>query len=413
MADPPVEMPPVTTEAGLRELADHLRAAGRFGFDTEFVSEETFEPVLCLVQVATRERLALVDPLAIGDVGPLWEVVTDPAVEVVMHASGEDLRIAHLLGGSLPRRVVDVQVAAGLVGYGYPISLGNLVRQELGIALAGGETRTDWRRRPLSPAQSRYALDDVRHLLDLADSINSALSRLGRLDWAEDEYSDLINKVARRADDEDRWRRLPGLHQLNRRGLEVARRLAEWRREDARRVNRPLRHVMKDDLLVAIARRQPSGRKDLEALREFNRPHLLARAREILDVIASARAVPEADLPEPPERFEERPGTAMVVSLLTSTLNQRCAEAELAPSLVGSSSDLKDLIRWHVDGRPEANRPSLLLGWRAEACGLTLLDVLAGRRALRVVDPSADVPIALDPIADDGPRPRIGGESGT
>lgn len=391
--------PLIVTEDGLAELVAHIRAEGRFAFDTEFVSEDTFEPVLCLVQVATRDRLAVVDPLAFRDLDAFWEVVVDPEIEVVMHAAGEDLRICRFQAGRVPDRVYDVQIAAGLAGFGYPLSLGNLVHQALRIGLAGGETRTDWRRRPLSPGQLRYALDDVRHLLELADRLGHQLERLGRADWAEDEFRDFLAEIGRRSD-EDRWRRLSGLHQLNRRGLEVARRLAEWRQEDARRANRPLRQVLRDDLLVAIAKRQPASRKDLEALRDFNRPHLLAKGNEILAIIAAAQSVPAELLPEHSERHEEGPGLAMVISLLTATLSRCCAEARVATGLVGTSSDLKELVRWHVDGRPEGRIPELLKGWRAEVCGRTLLDVLAGRRSLRVVDPEAEVPVALDPIAD-------------
>jgi ribonuclease D len=350
------------------------------------------------VQVATRERLAVVDPLAIHDLAPFWDVVTDPAVEVIMHASGEDLRICRFHTGRLPARVVDVQVAAGLVGYGYPLSLGNLVRQELGISLPGSETRTDWRRRPLSPAQVRYALDDVVHLLDLADRLGSRLAEWGRADWAEDEYGRLMASIDARTDDEERWRRLPGLHQLSRRGLEIARRLAEWRRDEARRQNRPIRQVLRDDLLVAIAKRQPSKRSDLEALRDFNRPHLLARGREILDLIAEAQRVPAESLPEHAERFEEGPGLAMVVSLLSAALARCCAERRVSPALVGTTADLKAVIRWHADGQPETVRPDLLRGWRDAVCGQTLLDILDGRRVLRVVDPAADVPVVLEPV---------------
>jgi ribonuclease D len=403
MPDPAGE-PLIATASDLGELVAHLRASGRFAFDTEFVSEETFEPVLCLVQVATAERLAAIDALSVRDLSAFWDVVLDPAVEVVMHAAGEDLRICRFQTGTLPRRVYDVQIAAGLVGFGYPLSLGNLVGQALGVAIAGGETRTDWRRRPLTAPQLRYALDDVRHLLPLADLLTVQLAEWGRTAWAESEFAAFMAAIQSRVD-EDRWRRLPGLHQLSRRGLEVARRLAEWRIEEARHTDRPLRQVLRDDLLVAIAKRQPASRRDLEALRDFNRPHLMKRSGEILDVITAAQAVAADALPEPAERHEEGPGLTMVVSLLAAALAQCCAEHRLAQGLVGTASDLKDLVRWHGEGQPEPRRPALARGWRREVCGETLLSVLAGRTALRVTDPRSDVPVALEPAARGGVGP--------
>jgi ribonuclease D len=385
----------ISTSSALAELVGHLRAAGRFAFDTEFVSEETYEPVLGLAQIATRERVAAIDTLAIQDLEPLWDVLTDPAVEVVMHAAGEDLRILLQRAGRLPARVVDVQVAAGLVGHGYPMSLGNLVRAELGLAVPGGETRTDWLRRPLSPAQLQYALDDVRYLLDLADRINERLAAWNRTAWAEDEYRARIEAIAARHEDEDRWRRMPGINQLSRRGLEVARRLDAWRHAEARRANRPLRQILRDDLLVAIAKRQPASRRDLEALRDVQRSPILGRAREVLDVIAEAQLVPEAELPRHGPRYDEGPGLPMVVSLLQAALGRCCVEQRIAASLVGTSSDLKELVRWHAAGYPETWRPALSEGWRGEVCGRTLIDVLSGRCALRIDDPTADVPVAL------------------
>ena len=384
----------VTTPDGLAALVDHLRGAGRFAFDTEFVSEDTFDPVLGLIQVATEDRLAAIDPLEVEDLSPFWGVILDPEIEVVTHAAGEDLRIVRVQAGRLPGRVVDVQVAAGLLGFSYPASLGNLVSQVVGVHLAGGETRTDWRRRPLSEAQVRYALDDVRHLLPLADRLEKRLDGLGRLDWAEQEYRALIRRVESR-DDDDRWRRLPGLHHLNRRGLEVARRMADWRRDEAKRVDRPLRQVLRDDLLVAIAKRQPTNRRDLEALRDFNRPHLLSQSPAILAVIAAGREVADGDLPEHSERHDEGPGLTMVVNLLAATLARCCAQASVAASLVGSNSDLKELVRWHAEGEPEGRRPDIAAGWRGEVCGSALIDVLAGRLALKIVDPTADVPVAF------------------
>jgi ribonuclease D len=387
----------ITTTSQLQGLIDHLRASGRFGFDTEFVSEDTFEPVLCLIQVATSERLALVDSLAIRDLTPFWDVVCDPSVEVVMHAASEDLRICHIRTGKLPRRVFDVQMAAGLVGMSYPLSLVNLVGQVLGVSLGGGETRTDWRRRPLTAGQVEYALDDVRHLLELADSFSTRLVNLGRTAWAEQEFQDFVASIARRAE-EERWRRLPGLNQLGRRSLEMARRLSEWREDEARRQNRPLRQLLRDDLLVAIAKRQPTNRRGLEALRDFNRPGLLNRSDVILRALEEARSVPEDQLPELSSRYEESPGLSTVSNLLSAALTQCCAQHEIAGSMVANVADVKHLIRWYLERSSEAHPPALLQGWRAELCGKLLLDVLEGRVALRVADPANEFPVALEPV---------------
>src|SRR4051794_14964547 len=238
----------------------------------------------------------------------------------------------------------------------------------------------------------------------MADRLTEDLRTHGREAWAEEEFRDFLDTVQNR-DDESRWRRLPGLHQLSRRGLETARRLAEWRVEEARRVNRPLRQILRDDLLVAIAKRQPATRVDLEALRDFNRPHLLGRSQEFLGVIAAAQAVPADQLPEAPDRHDEGPGLTMVVSLLAAALSQCCSQHRVAAGLVGSSNDLKNLVRWHGQGRPEDHPPALARDWRREVCGATLLDVLSGRVALRVVDPQSDLPVALEPIGQPTARP--------
>jgi ribonuclease D len=183
---------------------------------------------------------------------------------------------------------------------------------------------------------------------------------------------------------------------LNRRGLETARRLVDWRFEEARRLNRPVRQILRDDLLVGIAKRQPTTRQDLEALRDFNRPGLMNKSNEILAKVAQALAVSSEELPEHAERHDDGPGATMIVNLLSAALATCCWRNKTAIGLVGSASDLRDLIRWQAQSRPDDLRPRLMTGWRDEVCGETLLDVLAGRRALRVVDPSADVPVAVE-----------------
>ena len=400
MAGPPEIL--VQDSKALADLVGELRRAGRFALDTEFVSEDTFEPVLGLIQVATPELVAAVDPFGAGDLTEFWEVVTDPGSEVVMHAAGEDLRICRIASGKLPAGLIDVQVAAGLVGLSYPLSLGNLLQQVLGVRVPGGESRTDWRRRPLSEAQIDYALDDVRYLLAAANELESRLESLGRLDWARGEYLARLQESEAR-DDPERWRRLSGLGGMSRRSLEAARLLWRWRQSAARRGDRPVRQVMRDDLLTAIAKRMPANRKQLEALRDFNRPHLMSRGEELTRIVAEAREVPDDQLPEPSDRPDDGPGMSMVVSLLSATLNQCCAGAKVAAPIVGSNGDLKSLVRWNLAGRPPESTPELVQGWRGTVCGEVLLDVLNGRRALRIVDPESEIPVRLDPI--DGDRP--------
>lgn len=380
-------------------MSEHLRASGRFGLDTEFVAEETYEPVLCLIQVATAERLAVIDAMAFQDLSPFWDVALDPNVEVVLHAAGEDLRICRIKTLRLPERIFDVQLAAGFAGMSYPLSLNNLTQATLGVSLVGGESRTDWRKRPLSNAQMNYALEDVRHLLDMADALKARLREMGRLEWVEEETRTFLAEIEEQQR-EERWRRLPGIQGLNRRGLEVARRLSDWRAADAAGANRPLRYVMRDDLLVAIAKRQPRSPKDLEALRDFNRAHLIRRSREIVDVVNEAMEVPEEDLPRHAERPEDMPGVSMVVNLMQAALARCSIRHRIATSLTGTSQDLRELTRWHLEGRPEHRTPALMRGWRRKVCGEELLGVLEGRVALRVNAGGPDVPVELIELPD-------------
>jgi ribonuclease D len=159
-----------------------------------------------------------------------------------------------------------------------------------------------------------------------------------------------------------------------------------------------VRQVLRDDIIVSVAKRQPTTRRELEALRDFNRPNLMRKSQEILDLVASARSVPPELLPEHGERREEPPGQAMLVNLLAAGLSYCCTKEQVAVGLVGTNSDLRDLVRWHADGRPQTRIPSLARRWRAEVCGQTLLKLLDGDVALRVVDLAADVPVALEVI---------------
>lgn len=381
----------VTRPEELAECCAHLAACQRFGFDTEFVGEKSYHPDLCLVQVATSEQLFLIDPLSVGPLDAFWQLVIDPAIQVIVHAGREEVRLCRRGGGQPPGNLFDLQIAAGLAGLAYPLSHGTLVSQVVGVQLTKGETLTEWRDRPLTPAQIRYAFDDVRYLLAAWERIAERLEQWGRTDWAREEFARLTAAVPPEEVVEEKWRRLRGLGQLGRRQLAVVRALYAWREETAERLNRPPRTLVRDDLLIEIVRRNPRGERDLHSIRGLPRRDLPA----IVEVARQARELPIEQCPAVAEREQEVPPVNMVANVLTAVLNDLCARFGLSPGLVATTSDVKQLVRSRWQKEPLPDDLPLTQGWRAQHILPELLAVLDGRRSVRVADLNAESPFSF------------------
>jgi ribonuclease D len=369
-----------------------LASCPTFGFDTEFVGEETYHPRLCLVQVATPQRLFLIDPLSVGPMDAFWKLVVDPARQVIVHAGREEVRLCRLWAGQTPGNLFDLQLAAGLVGLSYPMGHGALVNEVLGVRLAKGETLTEWRHRPLTAAQLRYAFDDVRYLLPTWQRLTTRLEKLDRLAWAREEFARLARHAAPDDPVAERWRKLRGLGSLDRRRLAIVRALFAWREETAARTNRPARTIVRDDLIVEIARRNPHRERDLHVVRGLARRDLEA----ILRVVAEARALPAEECPALQEREQDLPQVQLASSILAAVLADLCARLWLAPNLVASGSDLKLLVRARLAGQPAPAESLLAQGWRAAHILPELLAVLEGRRALRIGNLAAPNPLSYE-----------------
>ncbi|MEX0585599.1 MAG: ribonuclease D, partial [Pirellulales bacterium] len=179
----------ITTDEQLVQLCHSLAQTDSIAFDTEFVSEHTYRPQLCLIQVAAAGHLAAIDTLAVGDLTPFWGLIVEEGREIIVHAGREEMVFCLDAMKKQPARLFDVQLAAGLIGLEYPAGYGGLVSRLLGVAASKGETRTDWRRRPLSDRQIHYALEDVRHLHPLRNRIAARLEQLGRFPWLTEEMT--------------------------------------------------------------------------------------------------------------------------------------------------------------------------------------------------------------------------------
>ncbi|MCD4726643.1 MAG: HRDC domain-containing protein, partial [Pirellulales bacterium] len=291
----------ITTDDQLREYCKKISHAKSIAFDTEFVSEHSYRPVLCLIQVAADGELAVIDPMTVDDVTPFWEAVVAPGHETIVHAGRGEIEFCIRAVGRRPARLFDVQIAAALAGAEYPAGLGSLISKFLDRRPSKHETRTDWRRRPLSKRQIEYALDDARCLQPIRDAIQAKLVDLGRLDWLTDEMDSWLNELDRSLSKE-RWRRVSGNAGLDARGLAIVRELYHWRESEAERRDRPARRVLRDDLIVELARRGSSDLKRIRAVRGLERGDLQRRLEEIATAVQRGLDVPEAECPPRPVR---------------------------------------------------------------------------------------------------------------
>jgi len=361
----------VEEQGEFESLLGVLAAEDRIAVDTEFHREKTYYPQVALVQVAWSGGLALVDPLAV-DVRPMAGLL-DSGVLVVMHAAGQDLEVFDRACGTTPENLFDTQVAAGFIGLSSP-SLATLHERELGFRLPKGDRLTDWLARPLTDSQIDYAASDVAHLLEIHDRLVDRLSADGRLAWAEQECREMLDRERGRRIPEDAWQRIKEARQLGGRARDVARSVAAWRERRAAELDQPVRKVVPDLGVVAVAQRAPTSIDELRKVRGLDGRHFKGAVAEgLLAAVVAAEDLPPLAA-EPPRRDSGRDVRA-AVTLVSAWVAQMARDRDLDPTLVGTRSDIEDLVRG-VDGA------RMTKGWRHEVVGGPVDDLLAGRASL-------------------------------
>lgn len=388
----------IVEQVDFEHLCDRIRNAGLAAFDTEFVSETYYRPRLCLLQFALPDGESFgVDPFRVTDLSAWWDLMIDDRTTILVHGGREEIRFCQFATSSRPRKLIDVQIAEGLRSRGFPISHTNLVSRVLNHTIQHGkETRTDWQFRPLTEQQLKYALEDVCHLPEIWECQSKSLQKAGRLKWAEAEFERFIDYVLAE-EDRDGWVRLPGYGRLSRREMGVARSLYQWRNKEAERLDKPQRRILRDDLLVELAHRQPKNIRELNMTRDLNRRDYQQYAETFLQIIKSAGELSNDLLPEKSSGHAHPAQDEVLARILGLALANRCQELGLSMTLVATAADLKDFVRWHVFENRQTEAPRLMRGWRAEVCGQLLADVLDGKVTLRVSDPKSEYPLAFAP----------------
>jgi len=369
----------ITTQHGFDELIARLRDRPVFCLDTEFISERTYRPELCLVQIGVDDDVYAVDPLEVSSLDGFLRLIVDPALEKVVHAGRQDMMIFYDLGGDVPRNVFDTQVAAALVGHGDSIGHSKLVEALVGKRLRRAESYTDWSRRPLSDSQIAYALDDVRYLLAMRERLVRDLEAHGRERWLAEELAIYDEVSLYRRDPREMWRRVKGAGRLDGVELSVLRELAAWREEEAIRRNRPRGRILGDEQLVALSRRRPTNRPGLEEMRGLHARVVERSGKAVLAAIAGGAGAPRSSWPELPDVTPKDARLTLLVDLMETLLKARAAEQRISPGYLATRGQLYDVARSGDGG--DVDLP-VLSGWRRELIGRELLALLEGRLAV-------------------------------
>lgn len=383
-----MDEPRLATSAEIACAAAAARESGRFAIDTEFISEGRYRPLLCLAQIAVDghdradgPRTVLIDALdGAAAAGPISELLSDPHVEVVLHAGRQDVAILRRAWEADVTNIFDTQVAAGFAGQSAQSGYANLIGAILGRRLAKTASYTRWDARPLTTEQLRYAAEDVVDLLDLTDELKRRLQEVGRLEWAVEECRRL-EAASDERDPETVWLRLPRVSQLDPRSRAVARQLAAWRERTAAREDRPVGSVLADQVVVETARRRPSMPEELGRIRGLHRSLVSRRGSGILAAVDHGLHDP----PIPRERVQMRfdPADGPVISLAEAWLRARALQAGVAYELLSSRAELEAVVGAARRGEPEP-QVRTLTGWREQMVGAELRNLVAGRTAVAV-----------------------------
>ena len=389
--------PLITKTEELADLCERLAQGDFVCVDTEFMRENTYYPLLCLVQVGNEEEAAAIDPLADGlDLAPLLSLLTDNEdVLKIFHAGGQDVEIIYNLTGKTPHPIFDTQIAMMAVSQSEQIGYANLVESWLGKTIDKGARFTDWSRRPLTERQIEYAIGDVTYLAKIFPRLLKKLIKTGRGSWLDAEMEKLADPSNYANDLGTAWHRI----RAPSRSPQVLGRLkalAAWRETEAQQKDIPRGRIMRDETLADLASHPPKAQADLAKVRGLSQAWKENDiGKRLMKVLAKAEPLPPDELPEKPKRGAPlgKEG-ALVADLLKLLLKIRTREIDVASRLLTRSDELEALAAGVRD-------LPVLQSWRYEVFGRDALELVEGKLAFAVENGKLKM-THIDDVVSDG-----------
>ncbi|MCK5722285.1 MAG: ribonuclease D [Gammaproteobacteria bacterium] len=367
----------IDNDEKLQELCKSIKDAPLLILDTEFIREKTYRAKLCLIQIATDDIVACIDPIALNDITPLMDIINDKNKLKILHAARQDYEIFYDLNKQLPQPLFDSQLAASLLGYGEQIGYASLVNKILGVQLDKAHTRTDWSKRPLSEAQIRYASDDVFYLRQLYPVLKNQLAEQGREDWLDEEFDALCQPELFITHPEDAWNKVKGINRLRPRQFAAAKNIAEWREKMAIKKDLPRRWILADDILIAAAQLLPKNISQLSTIANIKTATIEKIGEIILNCVKDALALNETDLPSTTKPKRLTADQEIIADLLMTQLRLIASEQNISPANIANRKMIEKIIYGETD-------IPLLKGWRYQLAGKKIQDLLSGNFSLQI-----------------------------
>ncbi len=359
----------------LQTYCDSIKESTTLFIDTEFIREKTYAPILCLIQIASEDTLACIDPLTITNLEPFLELIYNDSITKVFHAARQDLEIFYNLRQTAPKPVFDTQIAASLLGHADQIGYGNLVNAIVKINLDKKYARTDWTQRPLSSEQLEYAINDVIYLRDIYKIICQQLTQHNRLQWLNDDFELLTSDSTFKVSPEKIWRKVKGHNKLGGLQRAVLQDLAAWREQRAIQSNKPRKWILSDDVLLSLAQHQPNSNVQLAKIRGLTDNIIKNSGAALINVIKESLQLPKESWPTLPKLIKTTTQQNALIDCMMAIVRLCAAKENISSSMLCSR---KDLEKWLINDESIA----LLSGWRKQLAGKQVADFLNGELSL-------------------------------
>jgi ribonuclease D len=377
----------IEDEISLQKLCQQYNNAEILAIDTEFVRTRTLYPKLGLLQIFDGKQLALIDPVAINDLSPFWQLMTNENIVKVLHACSEDLEVFLTSANCKPVNLIDSQIVMSFLGHGLSMGYAAMVEHYTGIELDKSESRTDWMKRPLTQRQLDYASADVDYLFQLYPKFITEIEQAGQLDYAKQETQLLIERKFTPIDEDNLYCQMKLACRLNSQQLNTLKHLVRWRFQQAKKRDLPIGFVAKDHTLMAIAQHNP---QTVEAMNRVKGAELLDirhKGKTMLSVVKLALETDESDYPKTITRLDEYPGYKQLFKTVKAFIVVIAEKNGLAIENLASKKQINQFLTWHFNVNdvrtlalgsstkaPLSNLANvdILTGWRNELFGQTL-----------------------------------------